>query len=69
MNASVCRNVRNIVISATTINNNKTRKVWNNMVNLRIFSDTDSLPEINKNGNLSNKQWNKIGKFVDFDTS
>lgn len=47
----------------------KTRKVWNNMVNLRIFSDTDSLPEINKNGNLSNKQWNKIGKFVDFDTS
>ena len=46
----------------------KTRKVWNNMVNLRIFSDTDSLPEINKNGNLSNKQWNKIGKFVDFDT-
>ena len=47
----------------------KTRKVWNNMVNLRIFSDTDSLPEINKNGDLSNKQWNKIGKFVDFDTS
>ena len=46
----------------------KTRKVWNNMVNLRIFSDTDSLHEINKNGNLSNKQWNKIGKFVDFDT-
>ena len=38
------------------------------MVNLRIFSDTDSLPEININGNLSNKQWNKIGKFVDFDT-
>ena len=39
------------------------------MVNLRIFSDTESLPEINKNGDLSNKQWNKIGKFVDFDTS
>lgn len=47
----------------------KTRKVWNNMVNLRIFSDTDSLPEINENRDLSNKQWNKIGKFVDFDTS
>lgn len=46
----------------------KTRKVWSNMINLRIFSDTDSLHEINKNGNLSNKQWNKIGKFVDFDT-
>lgn len=39
------------------------------MVNLRIFSDTDSLPEINKNRDLSNKQRNKIGKFVDFDTS
>ena len=34
------------------------------MVNLRIFSDTDSLHEINKNGNLSNKQWNKIGKLL-----
>ena len=39
------------------------------MVNLRIFSDTDSLPEVNENRDLSNKQWNKIGKFVDFDTS
>ena len=34
------------------------------MVNLRIFSDTDSLPEINKNGNLSNKQSNKLGNLL-----
>ena len=27
MNASVCRNVRNIVISATTINNNKNKNI------------------------------------------